>query len=102
MRIVKLWRGKPEITDKDIKEMKDWRKELREWTDTTGAFGNMFGGFLGMFGVFAFIMFFYEGCSWRESNGPDNILNPKEEEKVSNPHVFLHNDFDAAAWILYK
>ena len=87
--------------NKDIKDMEDWRKGLKEWADTTGAFGNMFGGFIGMFGVFAIIMFFYEGCSWRKLNGPDNILNSKEEE-VSNPHVFLHNEFDASAWILYK
>ena len=104
MRIVKLWRGKPEITDKDIKEMKDWRKELREWTDTTGAFGNMFGGFLGMFGVFAIIMFFYEGCSLRKSNGPDNILSPKEEKKDEDPTQYglVQKDFDASDWILFK
>ena len=102
MRIVKTWRGEPEITDEDIKEMKDWRKELREWTDTTGAFSNMFGGFLGMFGVFAIIMFFYEGCSWRSENGPDNIINTKEEKKDEDPN----NNFTAYestwTWILFK
>ena len=84
--------------------MEDCRKGLKEWADTTGDFGNMFGGFLGMFGVFAFIMFFYEGCSWKSSNGPDNILSPKEEKTSENPsqHGFLHKDFDASAWILYK
>ena len=92
MRIVKTWRGKPDIMNKDIKDMEDWNQK----------FGNVFIGFLGMCFVFAFLMFFYEGCSWRKSNGPDNILNSKEEEKFSNPHMFLHNDFDAAAWILYK
>ena len=104
MRIVKTWRGKPEITERDIKEMEDWRKGLKEWADTTGAFGNMFGGFIGMFGVFAIIMFFYEGCSWRKENGPDNIINPKEEKKSEDPsqHGFIHKDFSTTDWILYK
>jgi len=91
MRIVKTWRGEPEITDEDIKEMKDWRKELREWTDTTGAFSNMFGGFLGMFGVFAFIMFFYGGCSYEGLDRDDKIINPEEND-----------DADPAAWVLFK
>ena len=84
--------------------MEDWRKGLKEWADNTGDLGNMLGGFIGMFGVFAFIMFFYEGCSWKSSNGPDNILSPKEEKTSENPsqHGFLHKDFDASAWILYK
>ena len=84
--------------------MEDWRKGLKEWADTTGSFGNMFGGFIGMFGVFAIGMFFYEGCSWRSENGPDNILSPEEEKKTEEPstHGFVHKDFDAAAWILFK
>ena len=76
--------------------MEDWRKGLKEWADTTGDFGNMFGGFIGMFGVFAIIMFFYEGCSWRSETGPDNIITPKEEEKVPDP------SFIASDWILFK
>ena len=75
--------------------MEDWRKGLKEWADTTGDFGNMFGGFIGMFGVFAIIMFFYEGCSWRNENGPDNIITPKEE-RVPDP------SFIASDWILFK
>jgi len=59
-------------------------------------FGNMFGGFIGMLCVFAVVMFFYEGCSWRESNGPDNILSPREEEKAPDP------SFKASDWILFK
>ena len=47
-----------------------WEKELADWNQNLG---NMFGGFLGMFLVFAICMFFYEGCSWRSVNGPDNI-----------------------------
>ena len=92
MRVVKTWRGKPDIMNEDIKDMLNWNRK----------FGEGFATGLTILFILAFIMFFYEGCSWRELNGPDNILNPKEEEKVSNPHVFLHNDFDAAAWILYK
>ena len=64
-------------------------------------FGNMFGGFIGMLFVFSVIMFFYEGCSWRKENGPDNILNPKEEKETSE-HGFLHKDFDASDWIIFK
>ena len=63
-------------------------------------FGNMFGGFLGMFCVFAVVMFFYEGCSWRKENGADNILAP--EEKETSEHKFLHTDFNASDWILFK
>jgi len=64
-------------------------------------FGNVFSVFLGIFCVFAIVMFFYEGCSWRKENGPDNILNPNEEKETSE-HGFLHKDFDASDWIIFK
>ena len=54
-----------------------------------------------MFCVIAVTMFFYEGCSWRKENGPDNILNPNEEKETSE-HGFLHKDFDASDWIIFK
>jgi len=78
-----------------------WEMELEDWSQ---GFGNMLGGFLGMFCVFAVVMFFYEGCSWRNANGPDNILNPEEEKETYIPsqHKFLHTAFDASDWILYK
>ena len=73
-------------------------------SDKNQKFGNIFGGFLGMFLIFAVIVFFYEGCSWRSANGPDNILSPEEEKKTEEPssHGFLHKDFDASDWILFK
>ena len=64
-------------------------------------FGNVCSVFLGIFCVFAIVMFFYEGCSWRKENGPDNILNPNEEKETSE-HGFLHKDFDASDWIIFK
>ena len=64
-------------------------------------FGNVFSAFLGMFCVIAVVLFFYEGCSWRKENGPDNILNPNEEKETSE-HGFLHKDFDASDWIIFK
>ena len=86
MRIVKTWRGEPFIMNEDIKDMENWNQK----------FGNTFAMVLGMCFVFAFIMFFYEGCSWRSENGPDNIITPKEEEKVPDP------SFIASDWILFK
>jgi len=49
-------------------------------------------------------MFFYEGCSWRSENGPDNILIPEEEKTSEDPsqHGFLHKDFSASDWIIFK
>ena len=69
-----------------------WEKELADWNQNLG---NMFGGFLGMFLVLAIGMFFYEGCSWRSVNGPDNIVTPKEEETAPDP------SFNASDWILF-
>ena len=62
----------------------------------------MFGGFLGMFGVFVIIMFFYEGCKWRSENGPDNIINPKEEEQAPNPNNNFTEYESTWTWILFK
>ena len=78
-----------------------WEEDLEDWGQE---FGNMFGGFIGMLCVFAIGMFFYEGCSWRNENGPDNIINTKEEKKDENPsqHGFIHKDFSTTDWILYK
>ena len=75
--------------NEDIKDMENWNQK----------FGNTFAMVLGMCFVFAFIMFFYEGCSWRKENGADNILAPKEEKETPDPseHKFLHTDF----WVLY-
>jgi len=94
MRIVKTWRGKPDIMNEDIKEMEDWNQ----------SFGNGFATGLATLFIIATIMFFYGGCSWRSENGPDNILSPEEEKKTEEPstHGFLHKDFDASAWILFK
>ena len=82
MILVKTWRGKPDIMEEDIKSSQE--------------FGNMLGGFIGMFLVFAVGMFFYEGCSWRSVNGPDNIVTPAEEETAPDP------SFNASDWILFK
>ena len=90
MRIVKTWRGEPFIMNEDIKDMENWNQK----------FGNTFAMVLGMCFVFAFIMFFYEGCSWRKENGADNVLAP--EEKETSEHKFLHTDFNASDWILFK
>ena len=78
-----------------------WEKDLDDWSQE---FGNMFGGFIGMLCVFAIGMFFYEGCSWRSENGPDNILSPEEEKKTEEPssHGFVHKDFSASDWIIFK
>ena len=75
--------------NEDIKDMENWNQK----------FGNTFAMVLGMCFVFAFIMFFYEGCSWRKENGADNILAPEEEKETPDPseHKFLHTDF----WVLY-
>ena len=80
--------------NEDIKEMENWNQN----------FGNGFATILATLFVLATIMFFYDGCSWRNANGPDSILSPKEEKKTEEPstHGFLHKDFDASAWILYK
>ena len=76
-------------------------KSIKELEDRGQEFGNMFGGFIGMLCVFAIGMFFYEGCSWRMENGADNILAP-EEEKETSEHKFLHTDFSASDWVIYK
>ena len=81
MRIVKTWRGKPDIMNKDIKENQK--------------FGNMLSGFLGIFFVFAMTMFFYEGCSWDGYDRNDKIVSP-EEKKDSDP------SFNASDWILFN
>jgi len=83
MRIVKTWRGKPDIMNKDIKENQK--------------FGNMLSGFLGIFFVFAMAMFFYEGCSWEGYDRNDKIVNPEEEEGA-DPNA----NFTASDWILFK
>ena len=63
MRIVKTWRGKPYIMHEDIKDMENWNQK----------FGDTFSIILGMCFVFAFIMFFYEGCSWEGYDRNDKI-----------------------------
>ena len=80
--------------NEDIKDMLNWNQK----------FGEGFATGLTILFIAAFIMFFYEGCSWISENGPDNILSPKEEKKTENPsqHGFLHKDFSATDWILYK
>jgi len=77
MRIVKTWRGKPDIMDEDIK----WDQR----------FGNMFGGFLGMSFIFVVIVFFYEGCSYQR----DSVVVEEEEETKDET-------FNPSDWILYK
>ena len=83
MRIVKTWRGEPFIMNEDIKDMENWNQK----------FGNTFAMVLGMCFVFAFVMFFYEGCSWEGYDKNDKIVSPKEPED---------NTADPSAWILYK
>ena len=77
-------------------KLQKWEKDLEDWGQ---GFGNMFGGFIGMCCVFAIGMFFYEGCSWKNENGPDNIITPKEEKKTEDPS---QQEFNASDWILYK
>ena len=87
MRIVKTWRGEPDITNKDIKDMENWNQK----------FGNAFATVLGMCFVFAFVMFFYEGCSWEGYDKNDKIVNPEKEEG-DDPNV----NFTASDWLLFK
>jgi len=85
MRIVKTWRGKPYIMNEDIKDMENWNQK----------FGNTFAMVLGMCFVFAFIMFFYEGCSWEGYDKNDKIVSPEEKEE-NDP------SFNVSDWILFK
>ena len=85
MRIVKTWRGEPFIMNEDIKDMENWNQK----------FGNTFAMVLGMCFVFAFIMFFYEGCSWEGYDKNDKIVSPEEKEE-NDP------SFNASDWILFK
>ena len=82
-------REKESNIKESIEDMENWNQK----------FGNIFIGFLGMCFVFSFGMFFYEGCSWRSENGPDNILTPKEEKKTEDPS---QQDFNASDWIIFK
>jgi|TARA_R110002020_G_scaffold199959_2_gene401993 hypothetical protein len=85
MRIVKTWRGEPFIMNEDIKDMENWNQK----------FGNTFAMVLGMCFVFAFIMFFYEGCSWEGYDRNDKIVSPEEKENADP-------GFNASDWILFK
>jgi len=85
MRIVKTWRGEPFIMNEDIKDMENWNQK----------FGNTFAMVLGMCFVFAFIMFFYEGCSWEGYDKNDKIVSPEEKEE-NDP------SFNVSDWILFK
>ena len=91
MRIVKTWRGEPDITNKDIKDMENWNQK----------FGNAFATVLGMCFVFAFVMFFYEGCSWEGYDKNDKIVNPEEEEGA-DPNVNVTAYESTWTWILFK
>ena len=81
MRIVKTWRGKPDIMNEDIKEMEDWNQ----------SFGNGFATGLATLFIIATIMFFYGGCSYEGLDRNDKIINPEEND-----------DADPAAWVLFK
>ena len=87
MRIVKTWRGEPEIMNEDIKDMENWNQK----------FGNTFATMLGVCFVVAFAMFFYEGCSWEGYDNNDKIINPEKEEGA-DPNA----NFTASDWILFK
>ena len=91
MRIVKTWRGEPDITNKDIKDMENWNQK----------FGNTFATVLGMCFVCAFVMFFYEGCSWEGYDKNDKIVNPEEEEGA-DPNVNVTAYESTWTWILFK
>ena len=71
--------------NEDIKDMENWNQK----------FGNTFAMVLGMCFVFAFIMFFYEGCSWEGYDKNDKIVSPEEKEE-NDP------SFNASDWILFK
>mgnify|MGYP005828909229 CR=1 FL=1 len=71
--------------NEDIKDMENWNQK----------FGNTFAMVLGMCFVFAFIMFFYEGCSWEGYDKNDKIVSPEEKEE-NDP------SFNVSDWILFK
>ena len=87
MRIVKTWRGKPDIMNKDIKEMEDWNQ----------SFGNGFATGLATLFIIATVMFFYGGCSYEGLDGNDKIVDPEKEESADS-----NASFTASDWILYK
>ena len=71
--------------NEDIKDMENWNQK----------FGNTFAMVLGMCFVFAFIMFFYEGCSWEGYDKNDKIVSPEEKEE-NDP------SFNTSDWILFE
>ena len=75
--------------NEDIKEMEDWNQK----------FGNTFATVLGICFVFAFVMFFYEGCSWEGYESNDQIVSPEEKEE-DDPNVIAYES--TWTWILFK
>ena len=75
--------------NEDIKDMENWNQK----------FGNTFATVLGICFVFAFVMFFYEGCSWEGYDKNDQIVSPEEKEE-DDPNVIAYES--TWTWILFK
>ena len=75
--------------NEDIKDMENWNQK----------FGNTFATVLGICFIFAFVMFFYEGCSWEGYESNDQIVSPEEKEE-DDPNVIAYES--TWTWILYK
>ena len=75
--------------NEDIKDMENWNQK----------FGNTFATMLGICFVFAFVMFFYEGCSWEGYESNDQIVSPEEKEE-DDPNVIAYES--TWTWILFK
>ena len=75
--------------NEDIKDMENWNQK----------FGNTFATVLGICFVFAFVMFFYEGCSWEGYESNDQIVSPEEKEE-DDPNVIAYES--TWTWILFK
>jgi len=91
LRTVKTWRGKPDITNEDIKDMLNWNQK----------FGEGFATGLTVLFILAFIMFFYEGCSWEGYDRNDKIVNPEKEEGA-DPNVNYTEYESTWTWGLFK
>ena len=80
--------------NKDIKNMENWNQK----------FGKNFAIMLGICFIFAFVMFFYEGCSWEGYESNDQIVNPEEEEAADpNVNAWSGPAYESTwTWILFK
>ena len=75
--------------NESIKDMENWNQK----------FGEKFAIMLGICFIFAFVMFFYEGCSWEGYESNDQIVSPEEKEE-DDPNVIAYES--TWTWILFK